>query len=100
MIVTELIQIQKQRELSNGQFAESLGIHKISWYRNKRTKIIGADVLLRAFEIYPELRETFISSFDSTNHSLTHHSKQGISFRSLSIAFLKGLKKLSSTFKQ
>lgn len=63
MIVKELIRIQKQRGLTDSQFAESLGIHKVSWYRNKRTKVIGSDVLLRAIEIYPEVKEKFLSSF-------------------------------------
>ena len=63
MIVKQLIEIQKQRGLTNSQMAESLGIHKVSWYRNKRTKVIDAATLLRAFEVYPELREEFLSSF-------------------------------------
>ncbi len=63
MIVAEMIKVQKQRELTDEQFAESLGIHRVSWYRNKRTGVVGADILLKAFEVYPELRVTFLSSF-------------------------------------
>jgi len=63
MIVDELIKLQKQRGLTNHQFAEILGIHKISWFRIKRTRVIGADTLLQAFRVYPELREAFLSSF-------------------------------------
>lgn len=91
MIVVELIQIQKQRGLSNSQFAESLGIHRISWYRNKRTKILSAEVLLRAFEVYPELRESFLSSFTDTDHSLTHHNEPETPFRAWIVSLLKRL---------
>lgn len=67
MIVEEMIKVQEQKELTDEQFAESLGIHRVSWYRNKRTGVVGADILLKAFEVYPELRVTFLSSF-------THYS--------------------------
>jgi len=66
MLVKELIQIQKEKGLADEQFAESLAIHKQSWYRIKRTRLIGSAVLLKAFEVYPELRDRFLNSFDTT----------------------------------
>lgn len=89
MIVDELVKIQKQRRLTNRQMADNLGIHRISYYRNKRTKVIGAAILLRAFEVYPELRESFLSSI--TDRSLRPSDKRGGSVGSLLVDFLKGL---------
>jgi len=60
MIVDELIKLQKQKELNNQQFSDSIGIHKMSWLRIKRARIIGAETLLSAFRVYPELREAFL----------------------------------------
>ena len=88
-IVTELVNIQKERGLKNSQMAESLGIHTISWYRNKRTKIIDAEILLRAFEVYPELRERFLGSF--SNGFLKPQDKQESPFGVKVVDFLKGL---------
>ena len=67
MIVKELIAIQKQRGFTDSQFAESLGIHRVSWYRNKRTGVIGSDILLRAVKVYPELKGKILSSVASIN---------------------------------
>lgn len=64
MIVKQLIEIQKNKNLTDGQFAQSLDIHRLSWVRNKRTQIISADVLLKALIVYPELKEMFLSSFE------------------------------------
>jgi len=77
MIVTELVKIQNQRGLTDSQMAESLGIHKISWYRNKRTNIISAEVLLKAFSIYPELKESFLASFEKP-YEKRHNPNLGV----------------------
>ena len=57
MIVDELIKLQKQKGLNNQQFADSIGIHKISWLRIKRARIIGVETYLYAAQVYPELQE-------------------------------------------
>ena len=75
MIVAELIKIQKQRHLTNDQMAKSLGIHKVSWLRNKRTGVINGDVVLKAFEVYPELEEDFVASFIGVKPALTFDEK-------------------------
>ena len=76
MIVAELLKIQKERKLTNRQMAEILGIHTISWYRIKRTKTIGADILLRAFGIFPELRDQFLSSFTNQQDKTTTYDEK------------------------
>ena len=86
-IVEELVKVQKERGLKNSQMAESLGIHTISWYRNKREKVLSADVLLRAFEVYPELRERFLESFP--NGSLKTQGKREGTLGRKVVGFLK-----------
>ena len=71
MIVAELLKIQKQRGLTNEQFAESLGIHTLSWYRNKRTKLISAEVILKAFVVYPELKDALLSSIPTNRKKVS-----------------------------
>ena len=61
MIVKRLIELQKQRELTNQEFARSLNIHVRSWRRNKSTGIISPTVLLRSFEVYPEIKDDFFA---------------------------------------
>lgn len=78
MIVNQLIQIQQRENLTDDQFAKSLGIHRVSWLRNKRTNLLSSDTLLKAFEVYPELREKFLSSFAKVgNHNATAITTDG-----------------------
>ena len=88
MIVAELILMQKKRKLTNNQMAESLSIHKVSWLRIKRCGIIGPETLLKALQVYPELKEGFLSSFtqgkaQGYNHSEKPQDKQESSFQRL-----------------
>lgn len=92
MIVAELIKIQKQRGLTNDQFAESLGIHKVSWLRNKRTRIISGDVVLKAFKVYPEVKDVFLSAF-TTAPDEAHQNKNLMGFQGLTDALPVPLKR-------
>uniref|UniRef100_A0A6M3L1F5 Uncharacterized protein n=1 Tax=viral metagenome TaxID=1070528 RepID=A0A6M3L1F5_9ZZZZ len=94
MIVDELIKLQKQKGLNNQQFAESIGIHKQSWYRNKRTKIIDAETLLSAVRIYPELREAFLALAIGVRDTVlnpyeTHHKRNLTAFGNKIIVSIK-----------
>jgi len=95
-IITELIKLQKQKGLTDSQFAESLGIHKSSWYRNKRTGVISADILLKAFDTYPELRKVFLSSIDATDRSEKRCSQILGGFRPLLDGFHMGIKNIKA----
>jgi len=78
MIVNALVKIQKQRKLNDSQMAESLGVHRVSWCRNKRTGVISAEVLLRAFEVYPELLNEFTTPVqDVAHHVRPSNGKEG-----------------------
>ena len=92
MIVLELIKIQKQTGLNDKEFADTLGIHVISWKRNKRTKVIGADVLLRAMSVYPEFREKFLESFRELPQKLSFQRERGLLARLK--GFIKGVIRL------
>ena len=95
MMVKQLIEIQKQRGLTDSQFAESLNIHLISWYRNKRTNVIGSDVILRAFEIYPELKESFLSDLTLTPHLRRYKPRWAVLLQRVRITIkrlIRGLK--------
>lgn len=97
MIVNKLIRIQQEKNLTDDQFAKSLGIHRISWVRNKRTGLISSDTLLRAFQVYPGLKENFLSQIvkdkdkrvtaNITSPYQTHQDKRCAIFR----AWVKGL---------
>ena len=78
MIIKELVKLQKQKGISNSQFAKSLGIHTNSWYRNKRTGVISADTLLRALAVYPDIRETLLYSFVGDTLNLTEKAHKPI----------------------
>ena len=108
MIVEWLIKIQETRNLTDDHFAQSLGIHRVSWVRNKRTKVISSDTLLKALEVYPELKEKFLSSFvkggdkEVTTATITpsqpHQDRRGGVFAGVSIiqylvSLVKRLKK-------
>ena len=71
MIVTELLKVQKQRELNDSQFAKMLGIHKGSWSRNKQTRTISAATVLRAFKLFPELKGAILSQSDLNDVSFS-----------------------------
>ena len=79
MIVDELIKLQKEKNLTNQQFADSIGIHKQSWYRNKRTKKIRADIFLDAVRVYPELQGIFKATYfikdDKSKPYETHQNR-------------------------
>jgi len=104
MIINQLIQTQRAKNLTDEQFAHSLGIHRLSWVRNKRTKVISSDTLLRVFQVYPELREKFLSSFVTgkdkevtaitTIPSQTHQDGKLARFRGWLRGFIKGSQKI------
>jgi len=79
MIVDELIKLQKEQGLNNQQFADSIGIHKQSWLRIKRARIIGVDTYLYAASVYPELQGIFKATYfikdDNSRPYITHQNR-------------------------
>jgi len=61
MIVKRLIELQKSKGLTDREFARSLDVHVGSWRRNKGAGVIGATIILRAFSVYPELKDYFLA---------------------------------------
>ena len=90
MIVNRLIQIQQKDNLTDEEFAQRLGIHRVSWLRNKRTKVISPEVLLKAFEAYPELKEIFFA--DATrSHTVTSHNRFPATLKRLPMIIYRGI---------
>ena len=54
-IVDELVRIQTERKIRPRDFAYKLKIRPESWSRIKRLRIIGAETLLQAVRVFPEL---------------------------------------------
>lgn len=58
MLIDTLKHIQARDDLTDGQFAKKLGIHRVSWQRIKsRRKAFGKHFLSCVRQAYPELKD-------------------------------------------
>jgi len=58
----ELIQRQQREHLTDGQFADKIGIHRVTWVNIKNGKHqMGPEVREKAIIAYPEWQGLFLS---------------------------------------
>lgn len=72
MLIESLIIMQQRAHLTNQEFADKLGIHRVSWQKIKSGKVkFGRKFLSNVRQAFPEMRgdiDIFLSSNASTDN--------------------------------
>lgn len=106
MLIEILKQLQVRDNLSDQEFAEKIGIHRVSWNRIKRGTIFGKKFLSGVRQAYPELKDDidiFLAGSvqggnlnvltDTTAPTETHQNKgQGSLLKRLVVRVLQRIK--------